>query len=196
VKTSVVRELESLVAKSCAHFVGSHPMAGAEKTGVRAARVDLFERAACVVTPTRRTNKAALRKVENFWKAVGCRVLTLTPEIHDRLVSKSSHLPHVAAAILTNLVLHPSGSKQQTALCATGFRDTTRIASGSPEMWRDITIANRKNLGSALGTFIKDLQRFQRVLHKGDAKGIQKFFESAKQRRDKWRTQTTSSSSE
>src|SRR5437867_7829742 len=75
VKASVVRELESLVAKAGAHFVGSHPMAGAEKTGVSAARADLFEGAICVVTPTRRTNQAALRKVEQFWKSVGGRLL-------------------------------------------------------------------------------------------------------------------------
>jgi len=73
--------------------------------------------------------------------------MQLTPELHDVLVSRSSHLPHVVAATLANLVLAPSNPKQQAALCANGFRDTTRIASSSPEMWRDIVLANRKNLG-------------------------------------------------
>src|SRR5208283_442698 len=85
VKASVVRELESPVVKAGAHFVGSHPMAGAEKTGVSAARADLFVNTVCVVTPTKKTNRAALKKVERFWKALGSRVLELTPETHDAL---------------------------------------------------------------------------------------------------------------
>jgi prephenate dehydrogenase len=186
VKAGVVRELESLIANSGAHFVGSHPMAGAEKTGVSAARADLFENAVCVVTPTKKTNRAALKKVERFWKALGSRVLELTPETHDALVSRSSHLPHVVAATLANLVLNPAQPKLQAALCANGFRDTTRIASGSPEMWRDIALANRKNLAKALNSFVGDLQKFRSVVKKGDAKAIATFFETAKQRRDDW----------
>ena len=132
VKASVVRDLESLIQKSGAHFVGSHPMAGAEKTGVSAARADLFANTVCIVTPTQKTNLAALKKVEQFWRAVGSRVLELKPEIHDALVSRSSHLPHVVAATLASHVLSPAQPKYQAAVCANGFRDTTRIASGSP----------------------------------------------------------------
>ena len=186
VKASVVRELESLVAKSDAHFVGSHPMAGAEKTGVNAARADLFASTVCIVTPTKKTNQAALKKVEQFWQAIGSRVLELKPEIHDALVSRSSHLPHVVAATLASHVLSPAQPRHQATLCANGFRDTTRIASGSPEMWRDIALANRKNLGRSLDAFIADLQKFRRLVKKGDAKAVTKFFETAKQRRDNW----------
>jgi prephenate dehydrogenase len=162
VKGSVVRELESLVGKAGAYFVGSHPMAGAEKTGVAAARADLFENAVCVTTPTAKTNRAALRKVEELWTSIGCRVLRLAPEVHDELVSRSSHLPHVVAAGLANLVLRPGAPGAQAMLCANGFRDTTRIASGSPEMWRDIALANRKNLGRAMKDFVSEAGRFQR----------------------------------
>jgi prephenate dehydrogenase len=186
VKSSVVRELESLIQKSGAHFVGSHPMAGAEKTGVSAARADLFANTVCVMTPTKKTNPAALKKVEQFWRAIGSRVLELKPEVHDALVSRSSHLPHVVAATLAGHVLHPAQPKHQAALCANGFRDTTRIASGSPEMWRDIALANRKNLGRSLDAFIADLQKFRRLVKKGDATAITKFFETAKKRRDNW----------
>ena len=186
VKASVVRELESLIQKSGAHFVGSHPMAGAEKTGVSAARADLFANTVCIVTPTQKTNPAALKKVKQFWNTVGSRVLELKPEIHDALVSRSSHLPHVVAATLASHVLSPAQPRHQAALCANGFRDTTRIASGSPEMWRDIALANRKNLGRSLDAFIADLQKFRRLVKKGDATAITKFFEIAKQRRDNW----------
>ena len=196
VKAVVVKELESLVTKAGAHFVGSHPMAGAEKTGVAASRADLFECAMCVVTPTKRTNKPALRAVEQFWKRVGGRVLRLTPETHDALVSRSSHLPHVVAATLAASVLDPKRPKEIAALCANGFRDTTRIASGSPEMWRDIALANRPQLRAALDEFVRELQGVQRLLRGGVDAKIQKFFETAKSRRDRWRAGCVSPSPE
>jgi prephenate dehydrogenase len=196
VKATVVEELEAAVAKAGAHFIGSHPMAGAEKTGVSAARANLFVNAMCVVTPTKRSNRAALRKIERFWQAVGARVMPLTPQMHDELVGRSSHLPHVAAAALANLVLDPAHPKSQPLLCANGFRDTTRVASGSPEMWRDIALANRKNLNQAVTAFIRDLRRFQNALAKGDVKAMQKFFEQAKIRRDAWCARCASPSPE
>lgn len=186
VKASVVHEVESLIHKSGAHFIASHPMAGGEKTGMSAARADLFENAVCVVTPTRKSNAAALKKVEQFWKLLGGRVLRLTPEVHDQLVSRSSHLPHISAAVLTNLVLSASAPKEQSKLCANGFRDTTRIASGSPEMWRDIALSNRVNLIRALDLFVNDLRKVQAALKNSDADALTRFFETAKQRRDSW----------
>jgi len=196
VKGRVVRELEGIIAKSGGHFVGSHPMAGAEKTGVGAARSDLFEHAICVVTPTRRSNKAAVGKVERLWKSVGARVLRLTPEAHDELVSQSSHLPHLVAATLANTVLAPGRPRQQKALCANGFRDTTRIASGSPEMWRDIVLANRKNLSAALGGLVKELQQLRRIVQRGDEAAISDFLAQAKARRDQWVAENGSASPE
>jgi prephenate dehydrogenase len=196
VKGSVVRDLESLLAKAGAHFVGSHPMAGSEKTGVAAARADLFINAVCVITPTRRSNKAAVRKVEQLWKSVGSRLLRLTPQMHDELVSRSSHLPHVVAAQLANFILSPEHPKEQGMLCANGFRDTTRIASGSPEMWRDIALANRKNLMRCLSAFADGLRDFRRALRSGDNQAISKFFEQARQRRDCWSAAAGSSSPE
>ena len=189
VKAGVVRELESIIAKAGAHFIGSHPMAGGEKMGVLAARADLFECAVNILTPTKKSNVAAIRKLERFWKSLGTRTLRLDAAQHDLLVSRTSHLPHVTAAALANLVLNPAQPKTQAALCATGFRDTTRIASGSPEMWRDIALANRHNLTQSLDAFISGLQKFQRALKKSDAKAILKFLETAKARRDSWRPQ-------
>ncbi len=186
VKGSVVEELEPLAASVGVRFVGSHPMAGAEKTGASAARADLFQGAVCVVTPTQRTDPEALRIVEGFWKAVGSRVLTLSPAQHDDLVGRSSHLPHVVAAELVNYVLSPVHPKEQAQLCASGFRDTTRVASGSPEMWRDIALANRRHLGRVLGVFIEDLAEFRRALEEGDAASVGEFFAQAKARRDAW----------
>jgi len=187
VKAAVIREVESLVSRAGAHFIGSHPMAGGERMGVSASRVDLFNNAVCVVTPTGRSNPAALARVEDFWKAVGMRVMKMSPDLHDELVSRSSHLPHVVAAALASYVLSPVHPKEQAALCATGFRDTTRVASGSPEMWRDIALANRDRLSKVLSVLIADLQEFQRALDESDAKIIEEFFATAKERRDAWR---------
>jgi prephenate dehydrogenase len=196
VKGTVVGDLEPLVAQAGGAFIGSHPMAGAEKTGVTAARSDLFVNAVCVVTPTPRSEPGALRAVEHLWKSVGARLLRLTPEAHDQWVSRTSHLPHVMAAQLANFVLGPEHPKAQTLLCANGFRDTTRIASGSPEMWRDIALANRENLLEALAAFGAGLKDFRRVLQSGDAARITRFFEDAKQRRDRWAQQAGSPSPE
>jgi prephenate dehydrogenase len=196
VKGSVVAEMEPLFASSKASFIGSHPMAGAEKMGAAAARSDLFEKAVCVITPTRRSKAAAVKKLEELWKAVGGIPVKLAPDLHDDLVSRSSHLPHVVAAELANYILSPALPKEQAQLCATGFRDTTRIASSSPEMWRDICQANAKNLSRVLGVFIEDLQEFQHALENGDTRAIEEFFRTAKQRRDAWSAQPVTPSPE
>ena len=196
VKAGVVRGLESVIARAGAHFVGSHPMAGGEKMGVLAARADLFENAVCIVTPTKKSNATAVRKVEQFWKSLGARTLRLAAGEHDRLVSRSSHLPHVVAATLAGLVLDAKQPRVQARLCATGFRDTTRIASGSPEMWRDIALANRKNVSQSVDAFVAELKKFQGALKRGDAKAVEKIFVTAKQRRDKWCATGASTSSE
>lgn len=186
VKGTVVQELEPLADRVGACFVGSHPMAGAEKMGATAARPDLFVNAVCVITPTLKSSSEAVRKIEEFWAAVGARPIRMSADLHDEFISRSSHLPHVIAAELANYVLSPAHPKEQAMLCANGFRDTTRIASGSPEMWRDIAMANRKNLARVLGVFIEDLQEFQLALERADTKTIAEFFETAKFRRDQW----------
>lgn len=186
VKGSVIAELDPIFTAAGAHFVGSHPMAGAEKTGVGAAHADLFQQAVCAVTPVANSNASAVQRVEEYWRSVGALPIRMTPEAHDDLVSRSSHLPHVVAAELANYVLSPVHPKEQAMLCANGFRDSTRIASGSPEMWRDICLSNRVNLARVLGVFIEDLQEFRIALDNGDAKTVEEFFTQAKERRDRW----------
>ena len=196
VKTGVVHDLESLVAGTGAYFVGSHPMAGAERTGVGAASAGLFVNAVCVVTPTRKSKPGAVRQVEQFWQSLGARTLRMTPERHDLFVSRTSHLPHVIASVLAGYVLDPARPKQQAALCANGFRDTTRVASGSPEMWRDIALANRRNIAKSLDAFIAEMRNFRRMLGTAGAPAISKFFQTAKSRRDRWCARCASASSE
>lgn len=186
VKGVLVKQFEPLVRQAGAHYIGSHPMAGAEKMGVAAARPDLFDNSICVVTPSRASEPERVERTEQFWASVGGIPMRLSPELHDELVSRSSHLPHVLAALLADFVLSPDHPKEQGRLCASGFRDTTRIASGSPDMWRDICLANRDNLGRAVGIFIERLQEFRKVLDGRDAKAIHELLERAKERRDGW----------
>ena len=186
VKGMVVGQLEPLVEAAGGWFVGSHPMAGSERTGFESAREDLFDRAICVITPTERTHGPARERLEALWTAVGAQVLRLSPSQHDELVSRSSHLPHVVAAGLANYVLSPAHVRTQALLCASGFRDTTRIAGSSPEMWRDIALANREHLGRSLGVLVADLQEFQRALDEQDAAAVEDFFSKARTRRSDW----------
>jgi prephenate dehydrogenase len=196
VKMPVVLELEPLAATVGAHFVGSHPMAGTEQHGPAAARPDLFAGALCVLTPTVRTPPSELRRIQQLWEAVGASIIRLRPETHDDLVSRSSHLPHIVAAELAHYVLSPVHRKEQRLLCATGFRDTTRVASGPPEVWRDIALANRENLVRVLGVFIEGLQEVRHAIEAGQESTLLDFFEQARSRRNTWMTQNHSTSPE
>ena len=185
VKAEVVRELESIIARAGAHFVGSHPMAGGEKMGVLAARADLFENAVCVVTPTKKSNADAVRKVEQFWKSLGARVLKLDAAQHDLLVSRSSHLPHVVAAALANLVLNPASPKRRPHFARTVF--ATRRASrpvrrrcGATSRWPTAKICHSRWTRSS-----RNCKNFKK-LSKRRRRGDQKVFCDGQQRRDNW----------
>jgi len=186
VKASVVKDVETLVSRAGAYFVASHPMAGSEKAGVKAARADLFLGAICVITPTSKTRSAALKRTEQLWKALGSRTIRTTAEAHDQLVSRSSHLPYLSSVALTNHILDPAHSAAQGLLCAGGFRDTTRIASSSPEMWRDISLANRRHIRKALAGYMQHLRKLDLMLKLGEGDRLSACFQKAKTLRDQW----------
>jgi prephenate dehydrogenase len=196
VKSGVVRELEPLFAAAGGRFVGSHPMAGSEQTGVAAARASLFTGAVCVVTPTPASAPAAVERIEQLWRALEARVLRLSPEAHDELVARSSHLPQALATVLANLVLDPAAPREQAQLCAGGFRDGTRIASGSPEMWRDIFLANRAPVTRALDACVRALGQLRHAIEAGDAEALAAILTSARQRRQAWLKPADTSPSE
>lgn len=196
VKECVSSELEPVFAEAGAFFVGSHPMAGGEKTGVLAAKADLFQKAICVVCSTSNTNPDAAEKVKQFWLDLNTQVLVMSPQEHDLLVSRSSHLPHLLAASLSSFVLADDHGEEQRLLCATGFRDTTRIASGSPEMWRDIAICNKKNILTSVENYIEHLKTFACALDEENEAALLAFFKDAKNRRDGWKLPASTISSE
>jgi prephenate dehydrogenase len=169
VKGEIVRGMERLLPKSV-HFVAGHPIAGSEQWGAQAARRDLFVRHRCILTPTKRTDRQALDKVAALWRKVGADVEIMEPELHDRLLGVISHLPHVLVYALVNaLERAPLDGVDLKKYCAGGFKDFTRIASSRPELWRDICLMNRRELGRSLGDYIKSLERLHRWI--GDGKG-------------------------
>jgi prephenate dehydrogenase len=192
VKSLMVRKLGSPVRQAGAQFVGSHPMAGSSRGGVRCASSDLFQDAVSVITPDDLTSQKAIRQATAFWHALGARVLKMKAALHDRLVSRASHLPHMVASVLASQVLDPRQDRRQAQLCSSGFRDTTRVAAGSPAIWRDIAMANRLNLVRDLKEFEHSLAAFRQSLEREDAAAVSALLMSAQQRRLEWRGERTS----
>lgn len=177
VKGSVDRDLAPLL-EGRALWIGSHPMAGSEQAGFSAARADLFEGAAVIVTPTKQTQPEAERRAEQFWKALGASVTLLNPELHDHYVAEISHLPHLLAAALVNHASEPARE-----LAGGGFRDTTRVASGSPELWVEILLANREAVSSSLALLLSNLVKTHDTIQKGDKTKLQKLLQQAQHSR-------------
>jgi prephenate dehydrogenase len=169
-KRNIVRAAERLAVTRPLGFVGSHPLAGSEQAGYRVARADLFRGATVVVTPTEKTELAALKTTTELWEALGARVTSLDPETHDRTVAAISHLPHLIACALVD----GAGRVEPGALelAARGFRDTTRIAAGDPDMWTEIFLANRDALTAGIEAFRQALGDLQRVIDSGRADAL------------------------
>ena len=163
VKGSVVREIEPLL-QDRALWIGSHPMAGSERGGFAAARPDLFDGATVILTPTKLTPGAAQRQAEKFWTALGSHLAILSPENHDRMVAAISHIPHLVAAALVNHAV----AYGDLELAAGGFRDTTRVAAGSPELWAEILLANSEAVSVQIDHLVRDLRVIEGALKAPD----------------------------
>ena len=171
------------------HFVGAHPIAGKEKTGVAAGSDQLFKGARCILTPTTRTDQTALDRVRQLWEEAGSIVLLMDPHLHDQILGAVSHLPHVAAFVLMNALAELRDQQfpplDLAGHSGGGLRDTTRIAASSPEMWRDIFLWNRDNVVSYIDRYVRALEEVKQLIKAGDAAGIEKLLERAKGERDK-----------
>ena len=184
-KRNIVRAAERLAATRPLGFVGSHPLAGSEKAGYAVSRADLFRGATVIVTPTEATELAALKKTTEFWEALGARVSSLDPETHDRTVAAISHLPHLIACALVDGAVRAEPSALE--LAARGFRDTTRIAAGDPDMWTEIFLANRDGLSATVEVFREALDDLRRVIDAGQADVLRAALTRIKALRDQLR---------
>ena len=183
VKGDIHTHIESMGLSD--RFIGGHPMAGSEKTGYENARANLFENAYYMITPTKQTTEEALEQYKTLVKKTGAIPLVLSPEKHDYVTGAISHLPHVIAASLVNLIREED--KQDGVMkmiAAGGFRDITRIASSSPAMWEAICMTNTENIVKLLDAYIESLQSIRKTIGDQDSEKIYEFFSHARDYRD------------
>jgi prephenate dehydrogenase len=182
VKGGLVYEMEEILSRR-ASFVGAHPIAGGESSGIETADADLFEGQRSIITPTEKTDGAAMDLIAGLWRSLGTQVVTMGPEEHDKVLGAVSHFPHVVAYEMVNAV--DEIDESYLRYCGRGFRDITRIASSSPELWRDICMFNRENLVSFLDLFIGRLEEVKTYIAGADAASVEQEFRKAKLLRDK-----------
>jgi len=180
-KSEICRQAQG-VDLAGAHFIGSHPMAGSEQTGMAHARGDLFAAAACLVTPLADASAETVQAVSAFWAALGMRVSHTSPERHDEIVAHISHLPHVLSSALCSFLARKDHAWQ--ALAASGLRDTTRIAAGDPGLWLEILQSNRAEVLRAISGLEDELHRIQSALANDDCARLAQYLERGKNYRD------------
>jgi prephenate dehydrogenase len=178
-KKEIVETIEVAASRKRINFIGVHPLAGSEKSGLMFARADLFVKAICFITPGKKTDKNVLIKLQNLWKQLGAKVCVINPAIHDHIVALVSHLPHMVSFALMNSIppdyLRFSGS---------GLKDCTRLASSQSEIWRDICSTNRKEILASIKRFKIQLKTLEDLLSRKDWEALEKFFLKAKLIRD------------
>ena len=185
-KQDVVAAARAHLGGAVARFVPSHPIAGAEKSGVTAAKVDLLDGRRVVLTPLEENDGASVSRVSAAWGACGARVSRMTPAEHDAVLAAVSHLPHLLSYALVHEFAGRANSAQLFGLAAGGFRDFTRIASSHPEMWRDICVANRGPLLAELDRYAAKLAALRPLVEGGDGAALERVFGEARAARERW----------
>lgn len=185
-KAEVVATARAVLGARFADFVPGHPIAGSEQSGPGAARADLYRGKRVVLTPQADTHAGALATVRALWQATGAQVETLDATQHDRIFAAVSHLPHLAAFALVDELAQRADGDTFFKFAASGFRDFTRIAGSSPEMWRDIALANREAVLTELNAYLAALQTLRQTVASEDADALLKIFSRARAAREHW----------
>ena len=185
-KRDVVTAARSQLGLKLMQFVPAHPVAGAELSGVEAANAELFRDRTVVLTPVAETGDRARVRVEAAWRACGARTVEMSAERHDEVLAAVSHLPHALAFTLVEMIASREDANELFSFAGAGFRDFTRIASSSPEMWRDICLANRDALLTEIRSFQDRLSTLAAEMEAGDGADIELSFELARAARSKW----------
>ena len=185
-KSDVVEAARTALGTRFADFVPGHPIAGSEQSGPGAARADLYQGKRVVLTPQAETRAGAIATVRALWEAVGAQVETLDAAQHDRIFAAVSHLPHLAAFALVDDLAQRADGDTFFRFAASGFRDFTRIAGSSPEMWRDIALANRAAVVAELDAYLDALQILRQAVDAEDGDTLLKIFSRARAAREHW----------
>jgi prephenate dehydrogenase len=191
-KVNVVEAARAALGARFADFVPGHPIAGSEQSGPGAARADLYQGRKVVLTPQADTRADALATVRALWEAAGAQVETLDAALHDRVFAAVSHLPHLAAFALVDELAQRADGETFFRFAASGFRDFTRIAGSSPEMWRDIALGNRDALLIELDAYVAALQGLRGAVSAEDAEALLAIFSRARAAREHWMKQQDS----
>ena len=184
VKGSVVTAAQTALGQNFSAYVPGHPLAGAEKSGVLASVADLFRGRRVILTPVNETRAMAVEQVRAMWQAVGAEVKLMSAAEHDAILAATSHLPHVLAYALMDMLVRLRADGSLFGFTAGGFRDFSRIASSDPVIWRDICLANRTALMTALSHYKNNLDALMRAIEMGDGETLLATFMRAKQARD------------
>jgi len=188
-KQSAIDAAQKSLPAGC-RFVAGHPIAGTEQSGAAAAFAELFDDHLCILTPQDDTDPEALQRVRAMWKAAGSRVICMAPTEHDDFLAAVSHLPHLAAFALVNAVRKQGNDEHEPfEFAAGGFRDFTRIASSSPQMWCDIALCNRQAIMHQIDALQDELSAMKLALQAGDGEQLLEDFKTAKTARDAWLAQ-------
>ncbi|QPJ64512.1 MAG: prephenate dehydrogenase/arogenate dehydrogenase family protein [Candidatus Nitrohelix vancouverensis] len=184
VKASIVNAIDELLPERL-HFIGSHPIAGSEKTGVEASSDDLFCGARCIVTPTEKSQPEALESLRRFWQDIGMAVDCMSAEEHDLILGAVSHLPHIIAFALINTLsaVKTENCSDVSAFSGKGLKDSSRIAASDPVMWRDICIHNKSALLNLIDEFQASLQQTRSWIEDQQFDSLEDSFRSAQERR-------------
>ena len=188
-KSDVVAAAYANLGDKVAQFVPAHPIAGAELSGAAAAKADLYVGKKVVLTPIYENSKESIAYVKSAWQECGAVVSELTAQQHDEVFAAVSHLPHLLSFALVHDLARRDNRDQLLSFAASGFRDFTRIAASSPEMWRDICLANRDALLDELGSYMEELETIHEALAEGDAEKLQEIFSLAREVRGNWTQQ-------
>ncbi len=180
VKEKLVETMSGL-APARSSYVSSHPLCGSERTGVEAARPDLYRDRLCLITPLASTRKSAIGEIQKLWQALGMTVVSMAPARHDRVVAAVSHLPHLAAAALVNQI----GDEKLLSFAGTGLKDATRIAGASPSLWAEIVSANRREIVLQIDGLMENLMLARQHVKSGDPARIGQWLRKAALRRKK-----------
>ena len=185
-KGDVLACAKAILGEKFGQFVGAHPIAGAEKSGVAAANADLFIDKNVVLTPTLETNRDEYASVAAMWQACGANICKMSAENHDAIFAAVSHLPHLLAFALVDEIASRENAEELFGFAASGFRDFTRIAGSSPEMWRDISLANKDALLNEINAYQEKLIQLKQLLDNDNSSELQTLFERASVARNAW----------
>ena len=185
-KSDVMAAAKECLKEKSHQFIGSHPIAGSEKHGASAANFQLFENKDIIITPHDNSLNSTIDYLRKFWVSLGGRVSNMTPEIHDEIFSTVSHIPHLLAFGLVNLINNKSNKDQLLNFAASGFRDFSRIAASSPEVWRDISLANKKAILNDLKLYQDEISSIIKLIERENTNELYQYLIKASTTRSEW----------